>query len=93
MDFVKLPNMSCIEPHSYSGQLTLLECQDMCISLNCEYISRPSTSLHTDKASCWYTSRGGRLTGKCQEDVYRNKKMVEGRLFSMIIIHSMYRNI
>ena len=83
--------MSCIEPSAYAGELTLLECQELCIDLNCEYISRPSIALNTAKASCWYTSHGGKLTGNCQDTVYRNKKRVEGELFSINIIYMFYR--
>ena len=79
--------MSCIEPSEYAGQLTLLECEEMCIARNCEYISRPSIALNTAKANCSYTSHSAMLTGNCQDNVYRNKKRVEGLLFSTNVMY------
>ena len=75
--------MACVEPYVYAGNLTLLECQEVCISRNCEYIRRPSTYADTVKSSCWYSYSGGKPTGNCQGNVYYNKGMVQGVFTSM----------
>ena len=83
--FVKLPAMSCIEPHVLAGQLTLLECEEICISQNCQYISRPGTALDMTESNCWYTTTGGAPNGICSENVYQNPGFI-GEYIKFLIV-------
>ena len=81
--FVKLPNISCIASYVYAGELTLLECQEMCINTNCQYIRQPIISTPTAKSSCFYGHRGVSPTDNCEEYVqYYNEEMINGLLLT-----------